>query len=162
MDLRPATLSDVADFSRIFLDCWHNSYAGRLPDTLVSSMTPERSDALWEEALAGSQNHYLTAVAADKSLLGFVGFRLENPVLGYVSSLYVSPRAQGTGSGRALLEESENALKSMGATEAFLWVFAENKPSRAFYEKRGWAWDGAVETLSEWGEPQIRMSKVLL
>jgi ribosomal protein S18 acetylase RimI-like enzyme len=90
-----------------------------------------------------------------------VGFSLPAPDEGYVASLYVSPRAQGSGAGRMLLAEAERRLAGRGARQARLWVFEQNGPSRAFYARRGWRPDGTREVLPEWGEPQIGLIKGL-
>ena len=96
-----------------------------------------------------------------RAALGFVGFRLEEGGDGYVSSLYVSPRAQGGGVGRLLLAEAEKRLRESGSRTARLWVFEGNAPSRAFYVRQGWRPDGRRETLPEWGQPQVGMIKDL-
>jgi hypothetical protein len=40
-------------------------------------------------------------------------------------------------------------------------VFEANAPSHAFYLKQGWKPDGRRETLPEWGQPQLGLTKTL-
>ena len=57
--------------------------------------------------------------------------------------LYVRPDASGRGSGRALLEAAQDALRDAGHREATLWTGSENHRPRALYEAAGWRLDGA-------------------
>lgn len=57
---------------------------------------------------------------------GVVGYSLPEPATGYVASLYVSPKARGSGTGRLLLAEAEKRLHARGARRARLWVFEQN------------------------------------
>lgn len=160
-EIRPAGADDVAAFTRVFLDCWRVSYSRIMPEALIARMTPERAAELWTNALRPDGDAYLAAEDTDGDVVGFIGYRLTDPTTGYVSSLYVSPYAQGGGYGRALLGRAEDGLRALGASIAKLWVFEQNAPSRAFYEKSGWSADGTRETLAEWGEPQVGMEKRL-
>lgn len=160
-DLRPATPDDATELARVFLDCWHISYSEIMPASLVERMTAERALTLWRDALSGDVDAYVVAVNEEESPTGFIGYRMTGADTGYVSSLYVSPYAQGGGYGRRLLARAEEELRTLGATRAYLWVFEQNEPSRRFYERSGWSLDGTRETLAEWGEPQVGMSKSL-
>ncbi len=159
--VRVAGLDDADAFRTVFLDCWRVSYAQIMPPALIESMTSERADELWQNALGSGTDTYVAAVDDDDRIVGFAGFRLDEPTVGYVSSLYVSPFTQGGGFGRLLLTRCEDELRSLGAERARLWVFEQNEPSRAFYTRLGWSLDGRRETLDEWGEPQVGMSKEL-
>ncbi|WP_374009927.1 N-acetyltransferase family protein [Leifsonia sp. LS-T14] len=159
--LREATPDDVEAFITVFLDCWQLSYSQTMPQELVERMTRESAEDLWRRALSTGGDRYLAAEDESGTLVGFVGYRLTDPVSGYVSSLYVSPHAQGGGYGRRLLAGAEAELKAHGAVTARLWVFEQNAPSRGFYERAGWALDGTREVLPEWGQPQVGMAKGL-
>lgn len=159
--LRPVGLPDLAEVVAIFLDCWALSYREVMPAELVERMTPDAADALWKRSLADPGMDFLGAEGPDGRLAGIVGFRLTAPGVGYVSSLYVSPHAQGGGFGRRLLAAAESELAARGAITARLLVFEQNEPSRRFYERSGWEADGTRETLPEWGVPQIGMAKRL-
>ena len=160
--VRRASIEDADAFRAVFLDCWRVSYAAIMPAKLVESMTQERADELWRSALSAGTDTYVAAVADDSAqIAGFAGYRLDEPSVGYVSSLYVSPFTQGGGYGRLLLTRCEDELRTLGAARARLWVFEQNEPSKAFYSRLGWSFDGRRETLEEWGEPQVGMSKEL-
>jgi ribosomal protein S18 acetylase RimI-like enzyme len=161
--LRVAGQDDVDQLAAVFLDCWRISYARVMPALLVERMTSQKARTMWAGAL---KRPHQTIVAATEdepphAVLGFAGFQLQEDGTGYVSSLYVSPHLQGGGVGRLLLGEAEKELRDSGARTARLWVFEDNAPSRAFYVKRGWQPDGRRETLPEWGQPQLGMTKTL-
>jgi ribosomal protein S18 acetylase RimI-like enzyme len=175
-ELRGAEAGDLEAIVDVFLDCWMVSYAGVLPDRLVGAMTRDRAREIWADTLASPATEVVAAVVAGPhgdgaaagggvagrgAVIGMVGFSLPEPDAGYVASLYVSPRAQGSGAGRLLLAEAERRLAGRGARRARLWVFERNAPSRAFYVRQGWRPDGTRETLPEWREPQIGLVKDL-
>jgi ribosomal protein S18 acetylase RimI-like enzyme len=66
---------------------------------------------------------------------------------GEITRLYVHPRGQRLGAGRALLERALDALRDAGRAEAFLHTEQRNHRARRFYEAQGWA---------ETGEPRRR------
>jgi ribosomal protein S18 acetylase RimI-like enzyme len=162
--LRVARRDDIDQLSAVFLDCWKISYAEVMPASLVASMTEEKARSLWADALQRPNQTILAATADEPPhpVVGFVGFQLQEDGAGYVSSLYVSPRLQGGGVGRLLLSGAERELRAAGARTARLWVFEQNAPSRAFYLRQGWQPDGRTETLPEWGQPQLSMTKTFV
>jgi GNAT superfamily N-acetyltransferase len=100
--------------------------------------------------------------------VGFVSFgpsRDENatPSTGEVPAIYVDPSVMGTGVGRELLEAATAALREAGYARATLWVLEANERARRFYEKAGWAWDGAVSRhdFDCANEPVVRYAKDL-
>jgi GNAT superfamily N-acetyltransferase len=162
-ELRRAGTDDLEAIVDVFMDCWTISYASLMPAGLVDAMTREQARQIWASTLAKDAVEVMVAAAPEPGgrVRGVVGFSLPEPEAGYVASLYVSPGAQGTGTGRLLLAEAEKRLRARGARRARLWVFEENAPSRSFYQRQGWQPDGSRETLPEWGQPQIGMAKDL-
>jgi len=65
----------------------------------------------------------------DKDLIGFIAFRDV-----WIDQLYVQPRRQREGAGRALLQIAKAASSRLS-----LWTFQRNAPTRRFYEKEGFA-----------------------
>jgi len=161
--LRVAGPDDVDQLAAVFLGCWQISYARVMPAPLVRTMTREKARSMWADAVRRPGQTILAATGDEPphAVLGFIGFRLQEGGAGYVSSLYVSPDLQGGGVGRLLVAEAEKELRASGARTARLWVFEDNAPSRAFYVRQGWEPDGQRETLAEWGQPQLSMTKSL-
>jgi ribosomal protein S18 acetylase RimI-like enzyme len=167
--LRRASDRDLDGIVSVFLDCWRVSYSRVMPDALVDSMTSERALTIWQNALRNPGNTIVVAVGDEpaSAVVGLVGYSMLGSEVGqggvgYIGSLYVSPFAQGSGTGRLLLSAATDDLRNLGARHAGLWVFEQNAPSRSFYERQGWTADGRREVLAEWGQPQIGMAKDLL
>lgn len=61
---------------------------------------------------------------------------------GYLRTLYVLPRHQGTGVGSMLHDHALERLRALGCHEAKLWTLEGNHVGRRFYERRGWSLNG--------------------
>jgi GNAT superfamily N-acetyltransferase len=85
---------------------------------------------------------------------------LADDARGEVKDVYVVPEAWGTGVAGGLMSAALDALRDMGATEAFLWVVEENPRARRFYERDGWTHDGTSKP-SPLGPPELRYTKAL-
>lgn len=74
-------------------------------------------------------------------VIGFsAGHMLEEPKFGIdaeLSAIYLRNDAQRIGIGRRLVRMVADAHQAMGATGLLVWVLAENKAARAFYEQLG-------------------------
>jgi ribosomal protein S18 acetylase RimI-like enzyme len=167
--LRRASDRDLDGIVSVFLDCWWVSYSQVMPAALVDGMTSQRALDIWQNALQNPANTILVAIGDEPAggVVGLVGYSMLGSEVGqsgvgYIGSLYVSPSAQGSGTGRTLLSAATDDLKNLGARHARLWVFEQNAPSRSFYERQGFTPDGRREILAEWGQPQIGMAKDLL
>jgi len=176
--VRPAEVDDLDQVVDVFLGCWRETYAAVLPRRLVDAMTDESARELWARvAQESAPGDLLVALGAGPEVSAtpeapavpelpgaparIVGVARLGPVVGaagHLASLYVSPRAQGLGIGRRLMEAALVRLAAAGATSATLWVFRDNAPSIAFYRHLGWAPDGHERTQPEFGEPEVRLS----
>jgi Acetyltransferase (GNAT) family len=79
-----------------------------------------------------------TTVIAERDGVG-IGFVVVSP--GWLRSLFVRASEWGSGAGSALHDEAVELLEKEAAG-ASLWVLEENEQARAFYEHRGWCYDG--------------------
>ena len=155
--IREAAPADAQEVATIHVRTWQHAYRGQLPDALLDSLSVERRAAWRTQHLSNlpAKAHSLVAVDGE-SILGFcdVGTSREAGATeqdGELYAIYVAPDAMGKGVGSALMSEALDALRAEGFTRATLWVLASNTPSRQFYEKRGWAADGASKT-EQWNE----------
>ncbi len=155
--LRPGSIVDLDAVVEVFLGCWRSTYAGRLPDALLASMTDDAAHALWSRTLT-TPGRQVALAESDEQVCGVVGFEASGED-GWVHSLYVSPSAQGHGVGSTLLSHASDRLQEAGCLRARLWVFADNSPAIAFYARRGWTPDGAERVEEGFGENEIRLSR---
>jgi ribosomal protein S18 acetylase RimI-like enzyme len=71
--------------------------------------------------------------------------------VGELYALYVTPAWWSTGAGRALMDAVLAALAEAGYRAAVLWVLADNARARRFYERAGFAADGASHIIADLG-----------
>jgi GNAT superfamily N-acetyltransferase len=175
--VRPAAPDDLDGAIETFLQCWRVNYVAVLGPLVASRMDEARARALWEPMLGesgpGTDSNEAALVAvrpADgpashevgfSTVGGITRFELVDESTAEVHSLYVSPRVQGGGLGRLLLSAACDSARGRGATQARLWVFRENLPSLSFYCAQGWSIDGTERVQSEFGEPELRLTKTL-
>ena len=152
--VRPATLDDVAEMSRVFVDTFHAAHRGQIPEALVLERTYETSAAGWrrslEELAASDRPRECVLVAADRTG-GIVGLAMGGPARPWAADdsrrarrptgecylLYVDVARQHGGVGRALLNELATFLVSLGMRRMLVAVLAVNEPARRFYESVG-------------------------
>jgi GNAT superfamily N-acetyltransferase len=109
--------------------------------------------ARWRERLERPPLGWSTFVAVeDDRVVGFasVGPSRDERDIGELYALYVEPESWSTGAGRALIETAEARLLQE-YDEATLWVLDDNPRARRFYERAGWAPDGAEKSDERWG-----------
>ena len=88
--------------------------------------------------LAELGNGDVTTVIAERDGLA-IGFVVVSP--GWLRSLFVRASEWGRGAGGALHDEAVERLEAEAAG-ASLWVLEANEKARAFYEHRGWRYQG--------------------
>jgi ribosomal protein S18 acetylase RimI-like enzyme len=95
----------------------------------------------------------------------YVAAPTKDPALGEdvaeLAAMYIDPEHWREGVGRELMETALSRLAELPYTEAILWTFAQNERAVAFYERYGWAKDGAERIHVRTGEPAIRMRRAL-
>jgi len=148
--VRAATAEDAAAIAQVHVDTWQVAYRGLLPDSVIASLSVEERRALWERVLAKPGAAKLD-VAVDEA--GIVGFCFYGPTRdaadtggGEIYAIYVHPDRWRRGAGRALCEKAllEAAARGQGAMT--LWVVRGNERACGFYERLGFARDGAART----------------
>lgn len=78
----------------------------------------------------------------DNVSLGFIHVRthedgISGETCGTIPLLAVSPKSQGLGIGKRLIEQAEKWAKNLGCRLLHLEVFANNKKADSFYQKIG-------------------------
>ena len=157
MDARPAvtvrdaTPADAEGIAPMHIRAWQVAYAWILPDDVLAGLTVAERAARWAEWIG--ENHSLPAdrwivvAQAGDEIVGVIAggpSRDEDAAgQGEVYALYVGPEYWNGGVGSRLMAEGERRLQRGGHAGATLWVLEENERGRRFYERRGWAPDGA-------------------
>lgn len=136
VEIREPTADDAEAIGRMHHASWAEAYSALLPPEFWDGFRPESRVALWRRLLEHRRPEQLAAVAL-----------VDDEVVGVASH-------QGTGIAQRLLEE---VLPS--GTPAQLWVFEQNPRARRFYERNGFAPDGARHVFGPelGGQPEIRL-----
>jgi GNAT superfamily N-acetyltransferase len=150
--IRSATPDDARPVAEVHVASWRHAYREVLPEDSLERLSVEEREAMWLGAFADPDPKNGAFVAEENGrVVGFASFgpsRDEDAPdgTGEVPAIYVEPSAMGRGVGRGLLEEATAELRLAGFSRVTLWVLAANERARRFYEREGWAWDGAVST----------------
>ena len=134
VSVRQARPEDAAQIARVYIDSWHDAYAGILPNRLLCAMTPPGQTARWRAAIrARGRESVLVAEDGSHGLVGMASFGpSRDRALGFdgeVYTLYVDPAFYGRGSGRALLQGAFAALLKRGQSSCVIWAHAKNPVS---------------------------------
>ena len=142
---------DEAGIARVHVDSWRETYGELIGERFFGEEMLERRLSFWRHYLQRSPRPGRMAVAIDgKLILGFansggsVGLDAEHghQVVRHLTlfSIYLMADEHGTGVGQKLLDAT------IGQEPAQLWVLAGNERAIAFYERNGFAFDGAEST----------------
>ena len=160
--IRPMQLSDVPRVAEIHVFGWRCAYRGIVSDehlfnTLLVSKRMER----FEESLRiNDYENYVYDDGIIKAFLTVGPCRDEDrPEAFELWGIYVDPCMQGQGIGTALVAYGENIAARHGYNEICIWTFEKNAPARAFYEKHGYAPDGATQIVEPYGAGGVRYHK---
>jgi GNAT superfamily N-acetyltransferase len=156
MQIRLATPDDAEAIATVGARGWRWAYRGLMPDAYLDSLDPEAMTAEWHRRLSSQRDDDRFWIADERgSVLGVLHTRRSHEdgageEDGDVPYLYVDPSHTRGGVGGALLEHALADLKGRGFTAVTLWTLDDNRIARPFYEKHGWAPDGA-STVNDYG-----------
>ncbi|UWM51975.1 GNAT family N-acetyltransferase [Streptomyces carpaticus] len=147
--IRDMSAADTDGVAEVRVLGWRHAYRGLVPQPHLDAMDPAPFAAGLRRALPGLPAHtsHLVASAAGR-VVGWAclgPYRPQDADWGEVRALYVHPDVLGTGVGRALLTAGTARLRAAGLPRVRLWVLCDNRRARRFYERAGFAPDGAVQ-----------------
>ncbi|MFE7813783.1 GNAT family N-acetyltransferase [Streptomyces sp. NPDC057433] len=165
------TADDCDGVAGIRVRGWQYAYAGLVPqpylDGLDVAADADRQRARLLDGDGSVRN--LVVDADDGGLLGWVAFgphRDGGTRTGDAElyALYLRPDHIGRGVGRALLAAATRHCADAGHARMYLWVVKGNTRARRFYERAGFAADGAEDAFEAGGAgvPEVRYAKELL
>jgi ribosomal protein S18 acetylase RimI-like enzyme len=145
VQIRVATPDDVHGLGSMHVTSWHQTYAGLLPDKMLSSLSVESRAAAWakimqEPATERSTTVYIAEHAGTIIGFGSCGAQRTNSLKdkgydGEVSAIYVLREFQKRSIGTRLLHAMSSDLLRRGFIAAALWVLRDNLRARRFYER---------------------------
>jgi GNAT superfamily N-acetyltransferase len=158
--LREARAGDEPAVADIHVRAWQEAYRGLIPDEFLDELDPDDRVAAYAfEADGVDAPTTLVAVQEGEDcgevILGFATFcrsrDVDTPDHGEVAALYVDPDRYEGGVGRMLMREARRRLWEEGFSDALLWVLDGNDRAARFYEREGWAPDGATRVEEPYG-----------
>ncbi len=161
--VRPAREEDAAAIAGVHVAAWQWAYRGIMPDEFLDGLDATRRERPWRETIA-AESGKVFVVEDEGSIVGFAHVaRHADDDEGELYAIYLLENWTGRGLGRALMEEGERAMGDLGCRVGVLWVARQNHPTRRFYERGGWSYDGGEDTynLPGLGVPVVRYRKQL-
>lgn len=136
--VRPASARDAKAIAEIHVSTWQSTYEDLMPAEYLKTMTVEKRQSYWREAIEYSEPQLLVALEGDK-VVGFVGFDRSRDAgtkssVGEIWALYVAPAHWGNGAGIALWDGAREGLKEEGCTQVTMWVLLKNERALRFCE----------------------------
>lgn len=149
--VRPAERGDAAAIGLVHHTAWQETYTGLIAQSFLDARTVARSTAMAEQTWRN-----ISVAVWDGRVVGFCGCGEARDKdlrgVGEIQGIYLLRAYQCRGLGRALLEDAFLRLRAAGYSSAYLWVLSTNENARRFYERNGFAPDGA-EKIVILGEP---------
>jgi GNAT superfamily N-acetyltransferase len=165
--LRRATGADAQAVARMHVAAWQTAYRGIIPDSFLDAMDVAARAARYTFDRMGTGGPATWIAVDGDRVVGMVSISPsrdeDQPELGEVQALYVSPERWRSGAGTQLMARAESLLVQAGFREALLWVLRDNARGRAFYEATGWSADGHSKTVEIGGHEvvEVRYRKAL-
>jgi len=151
LQIRPAEPRDAEGLAKVHVESWRAGYAAIVPPSFLSKVNLESRRAHFQIAIdSGKEEPALCE--QDGVITGFVTLGRSRdgdaaPGWGEIWGIYVAPAHWRRGVGSALLAWALDLLARRGCRVVTLWVLADNRQARAFYEARGFCADGASKLI---------------
>jgi GNAT superfamily N-acetyltransferase len=168
--IRRAVPQDALRIAEVRVESWQQTYKGLIPESYLNDMRVEDSALLWERVLEAASDAACTFVLeVNGDICGFAsGITLADNKHGFdaeLTGVYVLPQVQRNGVGRRLVGKVAATLAQAGATNLLVWVLAEHRAGREFFEAIGaelkaeklFDWDGYELKEVGYGWPSIRV-----
>jgi GNAT superfamily N-acetyltransferase len=179
--IRSASTADAAQIAAVMRDSWFAAYDGIIAPAIIDRATAPDGGARvrqsfrtrpWQRMIAAVAPEPEPAPSAPTggtpAIVGYASFGPERDVVGApwphpltqagadgqvaeLYALYVHPAWWSTGTGRALMDRALAKVRMAGYTGITLWVLEANARARRFYQRAGFAPDGARHVLDDLG-----------
>jgi ribosomal protein S18 acetylase RimI-like enzyme len=164
---RPATPEDAPTIAEVHVEAWRLAYAALLPEAFLAGLSKQKREQRWRHTLSDAPGSVILAVQ-EGTTVGWVSFGLsrdpDGAACGEIYALYVAPGFWRRGVGRSLMPLAEAAFQQRGYSQASLWVLEGNAIARPFYQRLGYAADGATQQVEIGGSrlTELRLRKPLV
>lgn len=143
--LRQSIPEDAEAISLVQIRSAVAGFADFRPAGFTVELDPADRIPLWRERLP-------LVAETDDGIVGFVHFGPNaEESLGEIYRFFVAPECWNKGVGQALMQTALDELAAQ-FDEALLWVHADNRRARRFYEAAGWQADGEERDEEAFGD----------
>ena len=167
--IRSASPADAAQVAGVQRDSWRAAYGGIIaPEIIDEAMTPDGGARVRQTFRTRPWQRMIVAVEESAGVVGYSSFGPEVDVLGApwpypptkageagqvgeLYALYVHPDCWSTGTGHALMDRVLARTRRAAYPQIVLWVLEANARARGFYQRAGFAPDGASNVLHRLG-----------
>ena len=178
MVIRAGSAADAAQIAAVQRESWFGAYAGIIADEIIDRATALDDGARvrqsfrtrpWQRMIVAVPDGKDGEDGGGSGIVGYAAFGPETDVLGApwphplstdgeerrvaeLYALYVRPAWWSTGTGRALMDRVLARSVAVGYSSVTLWVLRDNRRARRFYQRAGFAPDGATNVLTGLGD----------
>jgi ribosomal protein S18 acetylase RimI-like enzyme len=153
LTLRAAKREDARAIAEIHVAAWRAAYRGLMPDDYLAALSVDERAKMWHDALGRASPAQLALAELDGTLAGFCIYGptrdKEPPEVAEIYAVNIHPDYWRRGAGRLLCEHALREAAAREHSAVTLWVMSGNERARSFYERLGFAPDGALRTNSE-------------
>lgn len=153
ISVRRAGEADAEAIADLHVRSWQWAYRGLVPDAALDAMTAVERLPGWRRDLGPGTVHRVWLAEWDGRAVGFAAWGPSRdagapPGTAELYAIYLHPDAAGSGAAGTLLAAAREEMRAEGVGRATLWVLAGNPRARRFYERSGWALDGATKEVT--------------
>jgi ribosomal protein S18 acetylase RimI-like enzyme len=148
LTLREATRADARAIAEIHVAAWRAAYFDLMPQSYLASLSIDERARMWEKTIAQPGPAHLALAELDGALAGFC---LYGPTrdrgaadVAEIYAVNVHPVRWRQGAGRLLCAHALREAAVREHTAITLWVMTDNGRARRFYQRLGFAADGAA------------------
>ncbi|MCB1088790.1 MAG: GNAT family N-acetyltransferase [Verrucomicrobiae bacterium] len=154
MMIRRAVNEDARRIAEIHVSSWQVAYDSLIPADYLNGLSVARREAVWLAAIDEARGPVFVSSVEDR-IVGFCHVapsRDEDSVgCAEITAIYVAPSFWRQGHGHALCEEAVSYAEREAFCDITLWVIAENRRARRFYERMGFLEDGGFKSVERPG-----------
>ncbi|EST38187.1 hypothetical protein N566_08755 [Streptomycetaceae bacterium MP113-05] len=168
MRIRKTTETDAEAVAELRIAGWRHAYEGLMPQPYLNAMDPA-ADAARHRARLASPGADTWDLVAENERGEVIGWTAGGPYRdgerrtadAEIYTLYVRPDVIGTGIGRELTAGVHERVRMSEAPGLYVWVVEGNARACRFYERAGFAADGAREEFDAGGRTLTDLRYVL-
>jgi GNAT superfamily N-acetyltransferase len=166
--VRPALQRDAKAIAELHNATLREAFKGIVADAQFPTVTQDKRQAFWREAIEYSEPHVQVALDGEK-MVGFVGYDRSRdkgtpPTMGEIWNIFAAPAYWGKGVGLALWDAAREGLLDEGCTHVSVWVPTGNDRVVRFHELAGFKREMASAKTVPFGDvklEEIRLKRTL-